>query len=475
MSRFKLFIENFLIYGLGGTISKIIPLVMLPIVTRLMPNTFYFGLNDLSNTVISFGSAFALMGMYDALFRMFFEKEEITYRKKLCSNALEFTTMTSFVVFAILVVFRKEIAQFVFGGVEYQNLLLMSAFSIMIGATNSIVMAPTRMQNKKITYLLANLFSSVISYTVAVLLLLKGMYIMALPLGYLISVLSLEIYFFVLNRQWFHFEKLNTNYIKPLLAIGLPLLPNFLIYWVFNACDRLMIAKMLGNEYTGIYAVGAKIAHMSQLIYTAFAGGWQYFAFSTMKDKDQVSLTSNIFEYLGMISLAAGMLMASLSYPIFCILFEKDYVLGYVVAPWLFLAPLMQMLYQVAANQFLVIKKTWPSMFLLSMGALFNIAANVFLIPQIGIEGASLATLGGYLISVVVCVIVLEWKMKLLKISGRFYIGMLFAVLYFCVWRFLIKDNIFLSVGVAVLIIGMQIYLYRDALKNLFELLKKKQ
>jgi len=30
------------------------------------------------------------------------------------------------------------------------------------------------------------------------------------------------------------------------------------------------------------------------LIYTAFAGGWQYFAFSTMKEDDQVQSNSNI-------------------------------------------------------------------------------------------------------------------------------------------------------------------------------------
>ena len=72
MKKFKLFIENFLVYGLGGIINKIIPLIMLPIITRLMPDSFYFGLNDLSTTVVSFGSALAIMGMYDALFRVFF-------------------------------------------------------------------------------------------------------------------------------------------------------------------------------------------------------------------------------------------------------------------------------------------------------------------------------------------------------------------------------------------------------------------
>ena len=64
---------------------------MVPIVTRLMPSTEYFGLNDLSETVTSFASALAIIGMYDAMFRMFFEKEDENYRKTVCSTTLTFT------------------------------------------------------------------------------------------------------------------------------------------------------------------------------------------------------------------------------------------------------------------------------------------------------------------------------------------------------------------------------------------------
>ena len=55
-SKFKLFTENFLVYGVGGIISKIIPLIMVPIVTRIMPNSTYFGISDMSSTVLSFTS-----------------------------------------------------------------------------------------------------------------------------------------------------------------------------------------------------------------------------------------------------------------------------------------------------------------------------------------------------------------------------------------------------------------------------------
>ncbi|MCJ0576650.1 hypothetical protein, partial [Enterococcus cecorum] len=98
MRKLKLFLENFLIYGLGGVISKFIPLAMLPIVTRIMPNRAYFGISDLSNTLIQFSSALAIMGMFDAMYRLFFEKDDDEFKKDVCSTTLVFTiTMSAFV------------------------------------------------------------------------------------------------------------------------------------------------------------------------------------------------------------------------------------------------------------------------------------------------------------------------------------------------------------------------------------------
>ena len=90
LHKTKLFIENFFIYGFGGSISKIIPLIMLPIVTRVMPSSLYFGLNDMSTLIVNFCSYFAIMGMYDAMYRMFFENEEKEYKRSVCSTTLFF-------------------------------------------------------------------------------------------------------------------------------------------------------------------------------------------------------------------------------------------------------------------------------------------------------------------------------------------------------------------------------------------------
>ena len=77
LSRKKLFIENFLAYGALNALDKIVPLVMLPIVTRLITDTGDYGRFEMFNTIVGFGSSFAVLGMYDAMFREYFEKDSL--------------------------------------------------------------------------------------------------------------------------------------------------------------------------------------------------------------------------------------------------------------------------------------------------------------------------------------------------------------------------------------------------------------
>lgn len=472
MSKFRLFIENFLVYGLGGIISKIIPLIMVPIVTRLMPSSDYYGLSDLSNTVVSFASALAVMGMYDAMYRMFFEKDDEEYKKSVCSTALTFTLFTSLTVFVLLVILKEQIAQWFFSDRKYAYVVYISAMATLVGATNNIISAPTRMQNKRKIFLITNTLSPLISYSISIPMLIAGYYTIALPLAAVISGVTMEITFAILNHSWFNPKKFNLSLLKQLLVIAIPLLPNFLIYWVFNSCDKIMITNMIGIGAAGVYSVGSKLGHASQLIYTAFAGGWQYFAFSTMKEDNQVKSNSMVFEYLGIISYIATAFVCALAYPLFKVLFTEQYLSGYIVAPYLFLAPLLQMLFQVATNQFLVVKKTWPNMFILSLGAVANIAINYFLIPVLGIEGASLATLMGYVISDVVCVLVL-CKMKLMEVENKFIFSTLGMVVFFVLWRLFIPNKTILGLVLAFVFCGYCILLYRNDIKKLLRSIKK--
>lgn len=472
-SRRKMFIENFLVYGFGGIISKLVPLIMLPILTRLYPTSDYLGLNDLSTTFISFASALAVCGMYDAMFRLFFDKDDIVFQKKICSTSFFYVFISTLVFSLVTYILKQKIAAWYFGDEKYESLVVLTIIGFLISTTNQIIAAPTRIQNKRKIFLVTNTLTPIISYSIAIPLVLSGHYIIAMPIATIISGFVMELSFGMLNKKYFNIRSFDRILLKALLVIGLPLMPNFIVYWIYNSSDKVMISKLLSTADTGIYSVASRIGHISNLIYVAFAGGWQYFSYSTMKDNDQVQMKANIFEYLGAISFCSTIALTSFSKLLFKLVFPNEYLAGYIVAPYLFLAPLLLMLYQVIANQFTIVKKTYMNLIALSSGAILNLAFNYFMIPHMGIEGASLATFIGYVVSLIVCILLLR-KMKLIVINKKVYINSFSFLVYALVWRLFLVDSIVLSIIWGFLVSLVFAFQYRYLFKNIIRKIIKK-
>ena len=123
------------------------------------------------------------------------------------------------------------------------------------------------------------------------------------------------------------------------------------------------------------------------------------------------------------------------------------------------------MLYQVIGNQFLVIKKTWPGLFIVFCGAIINLSCNYYLIPVLGIEGAGIATVIGYATSVCICSGVLI-KMKLLEISNKFLFAAFLIIANILVWRIFVQTDIWLGLLLSLIMVILYLYIYR---KNIVE------
>lgn len=469
MSRGKLFLQNFLVYGLGSIISKIIPLIMLPIITYIMTDTKYYGINDMVNLVISFSSAIAMMGMYDAMFRMFFEKEDDNYKKSICSSALFFVILSSIVICIVMLIFKNNILRLIIDNIEYNLLFFIIILNTFLSGIQNIVSAPTRMENKRKIFLITNTLAPIFSYAISIPLLLRGQYVYALPLASVSSSAIMVGVFYFINRKWFNIKNISIDHIKTLAKIGMPLMPTFLMYWVCNSLDRVMIKSMLDLNELGIYSVASRIAQISQFIYTAFAMGWQYFAFSTMNDKDQKKLTTNIANYLLSISIVATMAVTTFSKIIFSILAKGEYSNGFVILPYLFMSPLLLMIFQTIGNQFLVAKKTYPVPLILTGAVIVNVVCNYFLIPSLGIEGAAIATMLGYIVAVIIAYIVTT-RIKLLDKEKRIFISLFIFIIYLVIWRFIAINNILISILISIIFYAI---LFKVYIKEI-ELIKEK-
>ena len=161
--------------------------------------------------------------------------------------------VTSLIVFVIMLIARNFIAQYFFGNSKYAYVVYLSAMAVLVSATNSIISAPTRMQNKRKIFLVTNTVSPLLSYSISIPMLLAGHYVIALPLAAVVSGVTMEITFGILNHGWFNFRRFDKKLLRQLLIIAIPLFPNFLIYWLFNSCDKVMITNIFQQLQFLIY------------------------------------------------------------------------------------------------------------------------------------------------------------------------------------------------------------------------------
>ena len=460
MSRAKLFIENFIAYGFINVLNKIVPLLLLPVVTRLLPDTSAFGIFDMFSVIVGFATPLAILGLYDAMFREYFEKDDQQYKYDVTTTTQRIILASSTVLTIILILFNSLFSKLFFGTQEHKDIIVYSAIAVIFSANLTPIQAPTRMLNRRKVFVISGLVGSVGNYLIAILLISLGYSYYALIYASIFINIIMVLFFWIQNKQFFLRGKFDKKIAKELFKIGLPLVPTFVIYWVYNSMDRIMITNFLGTSELGIYAIGSKVAHISQLIYMAFAGGWQYFAFSTMRDEDQVDLVSRVFEYLGIISFVAFLAIVPFNNFIFSLLFEGDYIKGSTVFPYLFLSPLLLMLFQTAGNQFIVIKKSYLSTISLAVGAGSNVLLNFLLIPKFGIVGASIATLVGYTMSVVMVAIITQ-KMGLFKVKLRFVLSSFLVALDFVIMQLQLGNLYLVNISMIIFIL----FIYKDDLR----------
>lgn len=463
MSRKKLFIENIFVYGFINILNKLVPLLLLPIITRMLPNASDYGIYNMFSLIVGFGMPLAVLGLYDAMFRQYFEKDDQQYKYDVTTTTQRIILFSSIIISITLVLFSKSLSVLFFGESIHENIVMLAGIGVFLGTNQNPIQAPTRMQNERKVFVFSGLLSATIMYGLSLLLIYFGFSYFGLIYANLVMTLLMVLFFWVRNRNFFLRGSFDKDIAKILFKIGLPLLPSFLIYWIYNSMDKIMITNMLGTYEMGIYSIGAKMAQVSHLIYAGFAGGWQYFAFSTMKDEDQVELNSKVFEYLGMVTVLSFIIVYPFVPILFRLLFTGDYVSGYVVAPYLFLSPLLLMLFQVAGNQFLVISKSYLSTMSLSIGVVLNIVLNLVMIEFIGIEGAAIATLIAYFLTLVLVVIISD-KMKLMLYSKRIVFTLLLIPVYLFLQRIIFINSIVTQISIMFLGVFIILYLFKSEL-----------
>lgn len=240
--------------------------------------------------------------------------------------------------------------------------------------------------------------------------------------GYILSIvladLATSVFLIVHCRLWRFVRPghADRRLIGSMLRFCLPLIPASICWWITNASDRYMVTYFCGEAANGLYAAAYKIPNLLVIVAGIFTDAWQFSAVienrrsqtaetSEERRARQRSLVSffstTIKGYAAFLFLAAaGMIL--LCRPLAALLFDPSFADAWQYVPVLILATVLSSLSNFTNSVYMVERRGVASFITSLVGAVANIALNLWFIPLWGALGAAIATALSYLIVLII-------------------------------------------------------------------------
>lgn len=392
MNRQKELIKNTVIVALGKVCTKIWIFVLLPFYTAVL-STKEYGTVELINTYISLLLPVVVFQISDALFRFTIDvRNDLEKMKKIVSTILLFCMFQS-VVFAIVFGIGQS-----FLTIPYKMFLYLN---VLANIFSGVLLQLCRGLGDNPGYAMGSFFiagSAVILNIVLVLICdwgARGL-LMATFVSHIIGIVYIvwkEKVFKLLHIKYFDCELL-----RNMLSYSLPLIPNYLCWWILGASDKSIVSYFLGVEQNGILSVSQKFSTAYTTVYNVFNLTWTENASMHKNDVDSEMYFSGIIENAFRLLISACAAIIAVMALIFPLLINKKFDASYYQIPIYMLSAFLHSVIGIFSVVYIALKKTKEIARTSVLAAVTNLVINVCLIKYIGLYAASVSSVVAYAI-----------------------------------------------------------------------------
>jgi O-antigen/teichoic acid export membrane protein len=384
------------IYGLGGLVSRILAVLLLPLYTSYLDEADYGRVETLVALTAVLVTVLRL-GIGSAFFRFYFDSTETAARLRVLRTSFWFTMGTATLGLVAGWLFASQIASALNLG-DDQEWLVRAAFVGLWAQMNYEQLTSLfRVEERSVAFVAASLTNVLLTIAATVVL------VVVLDQGALGVIAgnftgTLLVYLGLLGYRR---EQLGLQFDNELLRLmnrfGLPLVPSGLALWVLNFSDRFFLARISGQDEVGRYSLGVRIASAMVLLLVAFRTAWPAFAYSIDDDREARRTYGFVLTYLLYVacwlSLALGVLAPWL---VRLLARDESFWPGAdVVAPLAFAGALWGG-YTVVSIGIGRLKRTQFNWAITGAAAALDVALNLLLIPPYGIRGAAAAAVAAF-------------------------------------------------------------------------------
>lgn len=377
------------IYAIGTFGTKILLFLIVPLYTYYI-STSEMGLYDILMSTVNLLAPIITLQISDASYRWLIRDDVLDKTKYIRETLHVLIINCSIAVIIILLVNQLYTIPYstYFCIVLVLNRILQTIQKILRGIKNQWLFAMSG-----IVFTVVFLFSNVIQLCV----LKKG--IESLFQSQIIANITALILIFVLEPKlrFNYFEKPDIRTIIEMYRYSIPLVPNYLNWWIINSSDRYIALAMLGVSANGILAIAHKFPSMLQAVLNLFNNSWQDISVSDTQKRNDTYNTS-VFKNYYVITLAGLLCIVPATKIIILLIMSDSYKASCDFVAFYYLGTVFQSFSSFYGVGYLRNKQTNKAFSTSIYGAVANAAVNIILIRHIGLQAAAVSTFIGFLI-----------------------------------------------------------------------------
>lgn len=386
MSREKQLAKNTLIITVGKICTQLITFFLLPLYTGIL-STEEYGIVDLLNTLVSLLLPIVTFQVEQAMFRELIEVRTKENKKKGIISTGVITVI--FQCFLFLILFAI-ISPFVNN--DYKIFLATNVITyIFLSLFQQIARGLGDNKRYAIGSFLSALFTIIFNVLfIAVIRLGATGMLLGTLLGQLLSVLYL--FFSLKLYNYIKIHKYKKIIIKKLWKYSIPLIPNAISWWVFNASNRVITSTFLGVAENGILAASLKFSSVFITFYNIFNMSWTESISISINDDDIESYFNKMFNIMMRLFTALGIGIIVCMPFVFPIMINEKYSSGYGLVPLSILGSLFNVVVGLISVIYVAKKNTKAIANTSIISAVLNIVINLALVKVVGLYAAVIST-----------------------------------------------------------------------------------
>lgn len=390
MNPYRKLISNTLLFGISTFGSKFLTFLLTPLYTRILSSAEY-GVTDLLIQTGNLLIPLASIGIANGVIR--FGLEQTSDKSSVFTTGL-FTMLGGFLV---LLAASPLLGRMAFLSGYLWLLLLYVLMANLHSLCNQFARAMGHVRLFALDGILCTLL--VIGLDILLLVVFR-MGIAGYVLANVLADGITALFVFLRAKQWryLRLSALSRASAARMLRYSAPLVPSNLCGWIINISDRYLIALLVGNAATGLYAIGNKIPNVPMMISSLFSSAWQISALTEQPKAEKERFFSNVFSVYASIAfvVASGIILtAQLSTRL---LAAPEYYDAWRYVPVLTLATTFACLGSFLSSIYMVEQRSSATLWTTALGAVANVGGNLLFISLWGPMGAAVSTLGSYLL-----------------------------------------------------------------------------